>query len=98
MYKNSISPPSTMIFHVSTYRLKYELLGLGASMEVWNSSRVNKERWHEKAYELMHEVGRLTSFYMKVIKKTRKIKAAQKRSFGVNDEVVVTILEELGRN
>jgi hypothetical protein len=40
---------------------------------------VNKERWHEKAYELMHEVGRLRSFYIKVMKKTRKIKVAQKK-------------------
>jgi hypothetical protein len=40
---------------------------------------VNKERWHEKAYELMHEVGRLRSFYMKVMKKTQKIEATQKK-------------------
>ncbi len=50
---------------------------------------MNKERWHEKACELMHEVGRLRTFCMKV---------AQKKSFGVNGEVVVTILEKLGKN
>jgi hypothetical protein len=46
----------------------------------------------------MHEVRRLRGLYMKVMKKIQKIKVAQKRSFGVNGEVVVTILEELGKS
>jgi hypothetical protein len=60
---------------------------------------VNKERWLEKAYDLIHvEVGSLRSFYTKVMKKTQKIKVVEKMSFGVNGEIVVTILEELGRS
>jgi hypothetical protein len=49
-------------------------------------------------HKLMHEVGRLRSLYMKVMKKIQKIKVTQKRSFEVNGEIVVTILEELGRS
>ncbi len=97
VYKNSISPLSTTIFHVSTIKIwVVGFKGINGGLELLNKSEQGKVAW--KAYELMHEVRRLRGLYMKVMKKIQKIKVAQKRSFGVNGEVVVTILEELGKS
>jgi hypothetical protein len=36
IYKNLVFPPLATIFHVSTYKLQYELLDLRVAMEVWS--------------------------------------------------------------
>jgi hypothetical protein len=37
IYKNSDFLPPTRILHVSTYIIQYELLSLGAAMEIWSA-------------------------------------------------------------